>query len=155
MIDCRSVRVLSLAFFTGSLVLLGGCPQSPAPATPSVSLPARPADQTYTVRAEVVELPSSKPGSQFRAHHEAIDNFVGRSGKVEGMSAMVMDFPPAPGVDVSSLRIGDKVELSFSVWWIDGVPEWFATKVVKLPPETKLEYRAAKKPTPAPADSPK
>jgi hypothetical protein len=56
---------------------------------------------------------------------------------------MVMEFPPLKGVDVSQLKVGDKVEIEFSVWWTQ-LPPWAATKITVLPPETELEFRRAR-----------
>lgn len=98
---------------------------------------------TYTVRGEVVALPEvGKPATELMIRHEAIDNFANRKGDVVGMSAMIMEFPPQKGVDVRSLRLGDKVEVEFSVWWTQA-PPWLATRITKLPGETTLEYRKA------------
>ncbi|HKH46290.1 MAG TPA: hypothetical protein VKM72_16640, partial [Thermoanaerobaculia bacterium] len=51
----------------------------------------RTSGHTYTVRARVQQLPSQ--GSGLYLEHEAIDNYVARSGKVEGMDSMTMPFP--------------------------------------------------------------
>lgn len=114
---------------------------------------------TYTVRGEVAALPEvGKPSTELMIRHEAIDNFANRKGEVVGMSAMIMEFPPQKGVDVRSLRLGDKVEVEFSVWWTTA-PPWLATRITKLPAETKLEYRKAdisrlKPPQPTQSTSP-
>lgn len=104
---------------------------------------------TYTVKGIVESLPTiDKPQSELRVHHEAIDDFADRDGKVVGMNSMTMEFPPAKGVDISSLKVGDKVVLTFSVWWKQS-PPWLATKIETLPPETPIEFRKRKQSRPA------
>jgi Cu/Ag efflux protein CusF len=101
-------------------------------------------DATYTTRAVIEQLPEAgKPQTQLRCHHEAVDDFKNAEGKVVGMSAMVMDFPPAKGVSLDGLKVGDKVLMTWSVWW-EHTPNWLAMKIVKLPDDTVLEFRAKK-----------
>ncbi|HYD00180.1 MAG TPA: copper-binding protein [Phycisphaerales bacterium] len=108
--------------------------------------PGRTPDGTYTVRGEVSSLPTTgDKRTEFRVYHEAIDDFKDKGGKVVGMNAMTMDFPPAKGVDLSNLKKGDKVSLTFSVWW-GGSPPWLVTKIEKLPDDTKLVFGKAKPP---------
>jgi hypothetical protein len=59
------------------------------------------------------------------------------------MKTMTMDFPPAKGVDLSKLKKGDKVSVTFSVWW-GTTPPWLAVKVEKLPDDTKLDFGSSK-----------
>ena len=105
--------------------------------------PAAAPSASYTIRGEVVSLPEKgKPNTELMVKHQAIDDFKNKDGKVVGMSAMTMEFPPERGVDVTILAVGDKVELEFSVWWSQS-PPWLATKINKLPADTKLEFRKA------------
>ncbi|MBL8764203.1 MAG: copper-binding protein [Phycisphaerae bacterium] len=109
---------------------------------------ARPAPSAvYVTRGIIEQLPDpAKPAAQFMVHHEAIDNYANADGRVVGMGSMVMEFPPEKGISLSGLRVGDKVELTFAVWW--GRPSrWAATNVVKLPDTTTLEFRRAKPPS--------
>jgi len=131
-------------------------PAAPSQAkTPGREPPARTPDATYTVRGEVETLPTAgDKRTEFRVHHEAIDDFKNSSGKVVGMNAMTMDFPPAKGVDLSNLKKGDKVSLTFSVWW-GGSPPWLLMKIEKLPGDTKLVFRQAKPPADTPKDGEK
>lgn len=100
----------------------------------------------YTVRGEVVQVPDAEhPGSRFEVRHEAIDNFVDAEGKVVGMSAMVMPFPLAQGVTLNGIEPGDKVEVTFAVWWKPR-RHYEATKVVELPSDTELHFRPARPP---------
>lgn len=128
----------------------------PGPSTPdSPKSGSRQAEQTYSVRGEVFELPDpSNPRTAFRVHHEAIDNWVGSSGKVIGMNAMTMEFEPGPGVSLKGLNPGTKIRMTFDVWW-EGTPplrypRHIVTAIEVLPPETALEFRAAKPPASAP-----
>lgn len=97
------------------------------------TLPTAAPDATYTVRGRVAELPvQGKPNSSFRVRHEAIADFKNKSGVVEGMPIMTMHFPPGKGVDIRSLKVGDAVRITFSVWW-KSTPTYAITKVEPLP----------------------
>lgn len=102
-----------------------------------------PGAHEYTVRAQVVQPPDAKTGLYI--YHEAIDDWVGRSGKVEGMDTMAMPFPVAQGVPLEGIQANDKVEVKLHVNWESDRPVEI-TEVRKLPPDTKLEFRAAKPP---------
>lgn len=143
-----SVSVLG-ALAAASLIASCGEEKPAATATVSgVTLPARVPDQTYTVRGQIEELPiPGKRRSELRVHHEAIDNFTNGEGKVVGMGAMIMEFPPAKGVSLEGFAVGDPVELIFSVWWEQGAASWYATKLTKLPADTKLTFGPAKPPS--------
>jgi len=163
------------ALLTSCLVLGGlglGSNSASAIAKPVAKDQIRPADlkrpaaapaASYTTRGEVVALPEKgKPNTELMVKHQAIDDFKNKDGKVVGMSAMTMEFPPEKGIDVTIMAIGDKVELEFAVWWAQS-PPWLATKLTKLPADTKLEFRRAditranapvKAEVPAPADKP-
>ena len=89
--------------------------------------------RTYTVKGRVEQLPDPRvPGSMFQVHHEDIPGFVRQDGTL-GMNAMTMPFPPAPGVSLEGLSVGDEVELTFEVLW-DRIPPQQATAVRKLAP---------------------
>ena len=139
------------------LILVGcfstGCDQEPpASASPSSSSASVDAEvessrHHYTVRGKVVELPAEGDArGSFRVHHEAIDDFRNPQGEVVGMSSMAMPFPPAEGLDLGGLKVGDKVELDFTVDWSPARRGWFATAVRVLPSETELEFEAASAP---------
>ena len=152
-VDLRIAGGALLVTALVSVLLIGGCPKndsagSSSSATAAKSItPAAAPSETYTVRGEVLELPQKgKPQREFKVHHEAIDTFVGSDGKVVGMNAMTMAFPPGDGVSISDLALGDKIELTFSVWRTDKSLDWFATKIVKLPADTALIFGKAKKP---------
>jgi Copper binding periplasmic protein CusF len=97
----------------------------------------------YTLRAQVVQPPDAATGLYI--YHEAVDDWVGRSGKVEGMDTMAMPFPVAKGVPLEGIQANDKIEVKLHVDWKSDRPVEI-TEVRKLPPDTKLEFRAAKPP---------
>jgi hypothetical protein len=101
--------------------------------------------QNYTVRAEVVELPSAANGNLFVLHHEAIDGFVTRDGKAEGMDSMTMPFLVAKNVPLTEIQPGDKVEVLLHVdWQADRAVEIIGLR--KHSPNLHLEFRAARPP---------
>jgi Cu/Ag efflux protein CusF len=101
--------------------------------------PATPAEQTYTVRARVVSLPS-ETSQYLQVHHEAIPDFVGGSGEVVGMEEMTMPFPwMHPLIDLAVLKPGDVVAITFEVRY-KADPRSLVTKIEKLPAETTLNF---------------
>ncbi len=144
----RYLTLFSLAL-TITLALLPACGRSPTEVR-QYDPPARTPDATYVTRAIIDALPiPGDPKTELRAHHEAVDDFKDRTGKIVGMGAMIMDFPPAKGVSLAGLKVGDKVTMTWSVWW-DSTPAWLAVKLEKLPPDTKIEFRKAKPPVSTP-----
>jgi len=97
----------------------------------------------YTVHAQVVQPPGS--ASDLYIYHEAIDDWVNRDGKMEGMDAMAMSYPVARGVPLAGIQANDKVEVTVHVDWSADTPAEI-TRVRKLPPDTQLVFRAAKPP---------
>ena len=136
-----------------ALVSLAACDGSPAkPAATAVPSKAAAPDKgppsaTYTVRGQVTDVPTpGRPQSDFQVRHEAIDTFADGSGKVVGMGSMAMAFPLAPGVTLEGIAVGDIVEITFPVWWGKSGPDYHVTKIVRLPADTKLEFRRAQPP---------
>ena len=100
----------------------------------------------YTVRGQVRQLPDpATPGSGLYISHEAIDEWVGRSGEVEGMDPMVMPFEVADGVSLEGIDVADVIELTLHVDWEADVPVEI-TRIRELPAGTKLVFREAKPP---------
>jgi hypothetical protein len=97
----------------------------------------------YTLRAQVLQPPNATTGLYL--YHEAIDDWVGRSGKVEGMDTMAMPFPVAQGVPLEGIQANDKVEVKLHVDWESEKPVEIL-EVRELPPDTKLDFRAARPP---------
>jgi Cu/Ag efflux protein CusF len=112
--------------------------------TPPVAAGQAGAVRRYTVRGEVVKLPSPGGGRTVSIRHEAIDDFVAQSGETVGMAAMVMPFDVAPSVLLDEVRVGDKVEFRLTVGW--SPPVLRIDELRKLPPGTALEFRAARPP---------
>ncbi|MCW5765617.1 MAG: hypothetical protein KIT68_06550 [Phycisphaeraceae bacterium] len=136
---------LRTAVLGGLLCCSGLLPACERPvAAPWYQAPQRRADATYKVRGLVVSLPKRGDArSNFYVRHEAIDDFRNKDGKIIGMSAMEMEFPPEAGVSFDGIAVGDPVEIAFSVWWGE-TPAWLATKVTKLPAGTALVFEKAK-----------
>ena len=102
-----------------------------------------PGAHDYTVRAQVVQPPN--PTTGLYLYHEAIDDWTGQDGKVTGMDTMAMPFPVAKGVPLEGIQANDKIEVKLHVDWNADRP-FEITEVRELPPDTKLEFRAAKPP---------
>ncbi len=118
--------VFSVAVIVCALV--AGC----GPAVP-------PADQVYTVRGVIKQLPEEgKPANSLMIMHEPIENFVRSDGKL-GMNTMTMPFPPAKGLSLEGLAIGDIVEV---VWEVrkSAEPRSQVTSIKKLAPDTELHF---------------
>jgi hypothetical protein len=98
----------------------------------------------YTVRAQVVKPPEN-PAEGLYLYHEPIDDWMGRSGKVEGMDPMAMPFPVSKDVPLQGLAANDKVEVTIHVNWEADSPVEII-RLRKLPPDTKLVFREAKPP---------
>lgn len=100
----------------------------------------------YTVRAQVVQTPDpAKHADGLYLYHEAIDDWMGRSGEVEGMDPMSMPFPVATGVPLAEIQTNDKVEVTLHVDWNADTPVEI-TRIRELPPDTEIVFRAAKPP---------
>jgi Cu/Ag efflux protein CusF len=97
--------------------------------------------RTYSVRARVQQLPVQ--GGGLYLTHEAIDDWVGRSGKVEGMDTMTMPFPVAEDVSLEGIEPGDVVQVRLHVDWEADLAVQI-TGLRELPPDTRLDFRDAK-----------
>jgi Cu/Ag efflux protein CusF len=96
------------------------------------------AARRYTVRGEIVTLPSGGAGPrQIAIRHEAIPDFADRDGKVVGMGAMVMPFELGSDVALDGMREGDPVEVVLAVDWAG--PSLRIERLTKLPPGTPLK----------------
>jgi hypothetical protein len=139
-----TARVIACVLTCGLIVAsLAFCERENA-ANPSKA--QRPADKVYTVRGRITMLPvPGKPTTDLAIHHEAINDFENASGP-RGMASMDMTFPPAPGVSLDGLAVGDIVEFDLSVWYKPGtksVEGYRVTRIKRLPAETKLEFGPA------------
>lgn len=146
-----SLAVAALAGVVSLSALLAAC-EAPKPAAPAG--PTGEPDATYTTRGKVEMLPDPRnPASEFVVHHEPIDDFKNPNG-TKGMNSMSMPFPLARGVSLDGIAVGDVVEITFSHWSQPGNMGYQATKVVELPPDTKLFFGKAGEERPSDAPSP-
>ncbi len=103
------------------------------------------------MRGEVDSLES--PTTDFRVHHEAIPEFIGPTGTIQGMGPMIMAFWPPQGLSLEQARVtsldlgavapGDKVALTFEVIHdpdTHAIKGYYATAVEKLPADTALDF---------------
>lgn len=150
-------RAVMLAGVVVCALTMPGCRESAAPsdadnstpAVPALAMPEGEATWTYNdVLGIVAELPAAdQPASAFKIHHEHIPGFVNpRTGDiamtsegVPGMRAMVMEMPPAQGVDISGFAAGDKVRFTFAVWNEPRVA-WRLTSIETVDPETVISF---------------
>jgi Cu/Ag efflux protein CusF len=100
---------------------------------------------TYTIRAKVQQLPTQENGG-LMLEHEPIDNYVARSGRVEGMDSMTMPFPVAKDVSLEGIQAGDIVEVQLHIDWDAEERQVEIISVRELPPDTKLHFGEAKPP---------
>ncbi|MBY0260748.1 MAG: copper-binding protein, partial [Phycisphaerales bacterium] len=110
---------LSAALLLGCGGVLSGCPKSETTSTSPAKAAglARAPDVSYTTRGIVESLPiPDKPTSEFIVRHEAIDNFFNPVNGNLGMNAMSMPFTLGKGVSLGTIKVGDKVSLTFGVW---------------------------------------
>lgn len=138
----RGTRAAARALVVCALATLCACdrpasqPRSQPAASPGSGAQAAPGAQArvYTVNGTIEQLPDpAVKGSMLQVHHEDIPGFVSREGTVVGMNAMTMPFPPAPGVSLAGLKVGDAVELTFEVRW-DRIPPQQATAIRRRQP---------------------
>lgn len=149
-------RRLTIAATVGAMTLLSGCSKEP-PATESGSgqkasepanNPDSPVEFSYTVRGQIVSLPSAdRPFEDLQIHHEAVPDFKDRDGNVtvsasgtRGMKAMTMPFPVAEGVSLDGIAVGDKVEFTFVYTWGGESSGYEITEIKKLPADTELNF---------------
>lgn len=107
--------------------------------------------RTHTVRGQVTQLPDpGNPGTGLYLNHEAIDDFTNRDGEVVGMDPMTMSFQVDEKVPLQDIQVGDYIELDLRVDWGAAPPdsEVEIVRIRKLPPDTRLEFRAARPPQP-------
>src|SRR6266540_5377444 len=76
-----------------------------------------PAAQRYTVRGEVVQVSDGPDGRSLFIRHEAVPDFVDRTGAKVGMASMTMPFKAGPSVAGVTLRPGEKIQFRFGVDW--------------------------------------
>lgn len=137
--DARSVLVAALVLFLGLLVA-AACGSGGAENAPAAAGDEAEADQTYTVRGEVVALPrAGARNPEIRIRHETVPDFMAYDGEVVGMASMTMPFPLAPELELGDLARGDVIELVLEVSW-DASPPYRITRIEELPPGTALDF---------------
>ncbi len=148
----RTAYVGLIMALSGTLAGLAACDRG-GPTAASKAPDRGPPSAEYVVLGQVAQLPvPGRPQTEFQVHHQAIDDFIDGSGKAVGMNAMIMSFPLGEGVSLKYLTVGDKIEITFPVWWKDGVPDYHVRQIKKMPADTALEFRAARPPaSPVPA----
>ena len=98
-----------------------------------------PAPAEYQVRGLVRQVkPQSIGSTQLSIHHEAIPDFVGIRGDVEGMKSMTMPFTVAESVDLEGIGPGTKLQFRLTVDWTAPEPA-LITAIEVLPAETPLQ----------------
>jgi copper binding protein CusF len=124
---------LSLSFLGPIGTLPPGCSRAPGNGKA-----ATPPEQVYTLRGRITSLPvKGQPLTELTIMHEDLPTFVGQDGTVKGMKAMEMPFPPAKGVSLEGLAVGDPVEFTFEMRW-KSQPHSQLTRIKKLPADTDL-----------------
>lgn len=130
----RSLAVVALASLTAC--------ERPAdgPATNDTAEQAAQPEHVYTVRGQIVSLPSpDRPLDDLSIKHEAIPDFKHRDNVVHGMKAMTMPFPVDESVSLDGFEVGDLVRFTFVTVWGEHYPEYRITEIVELPADTELE----------------
>ena len=106
-----------------------------------------PAAAVYRLRGEVARLPAGD--NLLTLHHEAIDDFRDRDGRVVGMDSMTMPFPLGKDVPLAGVAVGDRVEITLRVDWTAD-PGVAITTLTKLPAAAPpLVFRPARPPAKA------
>ncbi len=125
-----------------AMVLLAVLPAKPKP--PADPFLTRKPEAVYTTRAIIDTLPEQgKLASELQLHHEPIPEFKDKTGKIVGMSEMVMGFEPAAGVSLAGLKPGDAVKIEFAVWGSSPMG-YRLTKIERLPEGEKPAFAAPK-----------
>jgi hypothetical protein len=162
LLSSRSILSLLLLVLTAGVVfLLTGCrgatQEAGASSAAHEGAPGEPAaaptdgsdssgTHVYTVRGQIEELPDPEdPLSGLYIRHEAVDDWIGIDGEVQGMDSMTMPFPVAEDVTFEGIEPGDKVTFTLEVDY-DADPAVQVTGVRKLPDDTELEFRSARPP---------
>lgn len=97
-----------------------------------------PAAATYEVKGLVRAVKEQSIGrTQLSIQHEAIPEFVGITGKTEGMDSMIMPFTVAEAVDLEGIETGTKIRFRLTVDWSAPEPA-LITGIEVLPAEEPL-----------------
>ncbi len=140
------VVLFAMACVSGvSGVTMSGCENKSTTPNPAASTGFANPDR-YTTRGVIAELPDAKRvgNPDLMIQHERIADFKDSSGKVVGMNSMIMDFPLGPGVALTGLAKGDKVEVVLEVDWTQ-LPPHRAASIKKIDVATVLDFSNPKK----------
>lgn len=97
----------------------------------------REAPVRYATRGRITERIGSGQQAQVAIHHERIQAFKDREGKLAPMGSMVMLFGVAPSLSAASLTPGTPVRFEFEVRW-DERPTLVITRFERLAASTPL-----------------
>lgn len=142
-------RIATLTAVCALAWLIAGCGEGndagdgadhATPATDSRDASADENADRYTVRGriEAVQNPDGE-NPKLRIWHERVERFKTRTGRVEPMDAMAMDFPVAEGVAIDELAQGEKVRFTFEVRWEGPQRGYQVTSIEALPADTQLD----------------
>lgn len=128
-----------MALFLIALIALIAATACGGSSTGTGSIDAEPAPDpdVYRVRGEVTEMPV-EAGDMMYMRHEAIPDFKGASGQVQGMDSMIMGFRPAEGASLEGVEVGTKIAFVLEITW-GSEPRQEIRDVEILPPETELD----------------
>lgn len=132
-------RKRTVLFSILAIAVLGACgaPQEEPAAVEPAEAEAAPASDLYDLRGEVTEMPAEADGKMY-IRHEAIPDFKGADGEVQGMDSMIMGFTPAEDVSLDGVDIGTKIAFVVEMSWGDA-PGMTIREVEILAPETELD----------------
>ena len=126
-----------LASLSALVVLLTSCGEQSQVSNDQLPPPA-----TYEVRGLVRKIKQQSIGrTQVSIHHEAIPEFVGIKGQVEGMKSMTMPFTVAESVDLEGIAPGTKIVFELTVDWSAPEPA-LITGIEVLPPDSELQLQS-------------
>lgn len=138
-------RMTALLAALAIIGLLAGCAEpTPEAETAETSETESAEPDVYTVRGEVVTVPSSDDEERtLSIRHEAIDDYKGVGGEIWGMDSMTMPFPVADEVSFDDVEVGDKIRFTLAVDWFGEEPVAI-TGIEEIDPATELEFRKAR-----------
>ena len=119
------------------VVLLASCGEQS-----QVSDDGLPPPATYEVRGLVRHVKQqSIGGTQLSIRHEAMPDFIGINGQVEGMKSMTMPFTVAESVDLEGIAPGTKILFHLTVDWSAPEPA-LITAIEILVPDSALQLES-------------
>lgn len=138
-----AIGAFAVVALVATMIFRAGSAPSATTNAPPASPPAAPSSgtKTYTIRGRIEQLPDpAVKGSMLQIHHERIEGWVNSKGETKGMNSMIMPFPPAQGVSLDGLAIGDLVEFKAEFDY-SRLPPQRTVSITKLPPDTALHIQ--------------